>query len=120
MADNQPLLNQVYLEIGGMPAERCTELLGDLVLLTVESSLHLPDVATIVVHDSKLQWIDDAALEPGKTLKVSAKTADKDHPIFDGEILEVEPEFAPHAQRFVIRAFDRMHRLSRGQKARSF
>src|SRR5262249_3823956 len=120
MPETQSLVNQVYLEIGGMPAERTAELLGDLGTLTGGSSLPLPDVATIIVHDSKLEWIGEGRLEPGKELKVSAKTADKEQPLFDGEIFEIEPDFAPHAQRFVIRAFDRLHRLSRGQKARSF
>jgi phage protein D len=120
MPETQSLVNQVYLEIGGMSSERAVELMGDLVTLTVESSLHLPDVATIIVHDSKLEWIDEPSLEPGKEVKVSAKTGDKEQALFDGEIFEIEPDFAPHAQRFVIRAFDRMHRLSRGHKARSF
>ena len=106
MADTENLVNQVFLEIAGLPQERCVELLGDLISLTVESSLHFPDVASLVVHDSNLQWIDQAALEPGKALKVSAKSEDATHPIFDGEIVEVEPDFAPHAQRLVIRAFE--------------
>src|SRR3989442_9091890 len=120
MADTENLVHQVFLEITGLSPERCVELLGDLISLTVESSLHLPDVATLVVHDSNLHWIDEAALEPGKGLKVSAKAEDATYPIFDGEIVEVEPDFAPHAQRLVIRAFDRLHRLSRGHHARSF
>src|SRR5690349_6380654 len=97
MPESPSLQHQVYLEVGGMPAEWTVELMGDLLTVTVESSLHLPDVATIVVHDTKLQWIDDAALEPGKEVKVSAKTGDNEQPIFDGEIFEVEPDFAPHA-----------------------
>ena len=120
MADQESLLNQVYLEIGGMAAEKATELIGDLVSLTVESSLHLADSATITVHDRQLKWTDEQGLEPGKTLKISAKTGDRDHPIFDGEIVGLEPEFSPESPRFVIRAFDRLHRLSRGKKTRSF
>jgi phage protein D len=120
MSDRQQLVNQVFLEIDGMGRERVVELLADLVSLTVESSLHLPDSATLVVHDTKLAWIDDAALEPGKALKISATTGAGEHRIFDGEIVGLEPAFAPHAQRCVIRAFDRIHRLSRGRKVRSF
>jgi phage protein D len=120
MAETQNLLNQVYLEIAGMGADRATDLLGTLVTLTVESSLHLPDVATLIIHDPSLQWVDDAALEPGKALKISAKTGDSDHPIFDGEIVGLEPEYTVDAPRLVIRAFDRLHRLSRGRKTRSF
>jgi phage protein D len=120
MSDTQGLVNQVFLEIDGMSGERVVELLADLVSLTVESSLHLPDSATLVIHDTQLRWIDDAGLEPGKALKISAKTGEGEHRIFDGEIVGLEPAFAPHAQRCVVRAFDRLHRLSRGRRVRSF
>ena len=63
------LLNHVYIEIDGQPQD---ELVGDLVALTVESSLHLPDSATLVLHDSRLHWIDQQTLEPGKSLKIKA------------------------------------------------
>src|SRR3982751_3088631 len=90
MPDTLGLLSQFYLTIEGMSDSLAQELVGDLLELTVESSLHLPAVAT------------------------------SEHPLFDGEIVEIEPDFRPGAQRFVLRAFDRMHRLSRGRKVRSF
>ena len=112
------LLNQVYVEIDGQSQ---VELLNDLVALTVESSLHLPDSATLVVHDQRLHWIDFAGLEPGKTLKIKAKAGGgAEHVLFDGEIVGLEPAFVAAAQRLVIRAYDRLHRLSRGRKVRSF
>ncbi len=99
------------------------ELMQDLVLLTVENSLHLPDVATVVVHDTRLKWVDEAGLEPGKGLKVRClpgSEGSQEQVIFDGEIVEIEPEFSASAQRLQIRAFDRLHRLARGQQVRSF
>lgn len=111
------LLNHVYIEIDGQPQD---ELVGDLVALTVESSLHLPDSATLVLHDSRLHWIDQQTLEPGKSLKIKANTDGKEHPLFDGEIVGLEPAFVQDAVRLVVRAYDRLHRLSRGRKVRSF
>src|SRR5262249_23286345 len=87
-----------------------------------ESSLHLPDVATLRITDSALRWIDEKGLEPGKRLKVSAKGPESknENPLFDGEIVELEPEFTPSAQVLTVRAFDVLHRLSRGRYVRSF
>jgi len=120
MADQAALTTQFYVTIEGMDPSTVVELMGDLLEVTVESSLHLPDVATVVVHDSHLRWIDDARLEPGKGIQISAKEQQNEHPLFDGEIIELEPEFGAASQRLVIRAFDRLHRLARGRYVRSF
>jgi phage protein D/phage baseplate assembly protein gpV len=119
---SQKLISHFFLEVEGMPESAGVELMQGLLSVVVESSLHLPDVATIRVTDTALRWIDDKRLEPGKRIKVSAegpesKTA---HPLFDGEIIELEPEFVVGAQNLTIRAFDVLHRLSRGRRVRSF
>src|SRR5438093_4587112 len=107
------LLSHFYVKIDG--ADASEEFMHALVEVTVESSLHLPDVATLVLHDPRLRWIDDAHLEPGKAVQVSAKTGRSEHLLFDGEIVEIEPDFGLSTQRLVVRAFDRLHRLARGR-----
>jgi phage protein D len=91
--------------------------------ISVENSLHMPDAATIVLNDPGLKWIDDAGLAPGKTIEISASAAAAGSvakAIFDGEIVGLEPEFGHSTHKLTIRAFDRLHRLSRGRKVRSF
>jgi phage protein D len=115
------LLNQIYIKLGGGDAP--PDLMQALVEVTVESSLHLPDVATIVLHDPGLRWIDFAPLSPGTALVISTKmseTGASAQPIFDGEIVELEPGFRPGLQDLTVRAFDRMHRLTYGRQVRSF
>ena len=114
------LQNHFVVEIEGLGREDGVALMGDLIEVTVESSLHLPDVATIVLHDAALKWVDDRRVEPGKGLKLSAKAEEDDRPIFDGEIVEMEPEYSAATQRLTLRAFDRLHRLTRGHHVRSF
>src|SRR4030095_3667499 len=95
----------------------------DVFEVTVQNSLHLPDVATIVLNDPKLKWIDDTLLSPGKSIEIhgtAAPTPTKADVIFDGEIVELEPEFGSKMHRLTIRAFDRLHRLARGRFVRSF
>ena len=120
MPETQKLLSQFFVAIDGATQGVAQELMGDLLEITVESSLHLPDVCTLVAHDSKLKWLDESKIEPGKTLVISAKAEGDEQPLFDGEIVELEPDFHPGSQRFVLRAFDRLHRLSRGRFVRSF
>jgi phage protein D len=122
MADSPRLLDHVFVTVEGLTGPPEQELRAALVDVTVESSLHLPDVATLVVHDSGLRWVDEAKLEPGKALQVSAKgsESENEHPIFDGEIVEIEPDFVGGAQLLRVRAFDRLHRLARGRHVRSF
>jgi phage protein D/phage baseplate assembly protein gpV len=106
---------------GSLVAE---ELMRDVFDITVENSLHMPDAATIILNDPGLKWIDDPVLAPGKPIEISAsppEVAGSDAKrIFDGEIVGLEPEFGPATHKLTIRAFDRLHRLSRGRKVRSF
>lgn len=118
MSDTSGLLSQFYLTINGADAPE--EMMRDLLEVTVDTSLHLPAIATFVLHDPRLLWIDDPRLEPGVTLEVSAKSERTPQPLFDGEIVELEPDFGPGTQRLVVRAYDRLHRLSRGRHVRSF
>lgn len=116
------LISHFFLDVEGMPESAGIELMHSLLSVVVESSLHLPDVATIRVTDTALKWIDDKRLEPGKRIKVSAEgpVSKGAHPLFDGEIVELEPEFLVGSQNLTIRAFDVLHRLSRGRRVRSF
>src|SRR5215213_8237607 len=122
MAEPQNLISHFFLDVEGMPESAGIELMQGLLSVVIESSLHLPDVATIRVTDTSLRWIDDKKLEPGKRIKVSAEgpQAKSAHPLFDGEIVELEPEFVVGTQNLTIRAFDVIHRLSRGRRVRSF
>ncbi|MGI8856583.1 MAG: VgrG-related protein [Thermomicrobiales bacterium] len=118
MADTAHLLSQFYVKIDGQNASE--EFMHDLTEVRVENSLHLPDVATLVLHDAHLHWVDFAGLAPGKTVQISAKSGQKEQPVFDGEIVELEPEFSPSMPLVVVRAFDRLHRLARGRFVRSY
>src|ERR1700730_1542792 len=112
------LLSEIEVTLNG--SEAPTTFMIDLLEATVENSLHLPDMATLVLYDQKLTWIDDERLAPGKTLKILFSIGTQRQTVFDGEIVEIEPNFDKQIQRLIIRAFDRMHRLARGQQARSF
>jgi phage protein D len=121
MPDGNTLISQCHLKIDGTLVS--TEFNASLAEVTVENSLHMPDVATVILSDPTLHWIDSPLLAPGKALEVSTTaTAERSRsrPVFDGEIVELEPEFGNKTHRLTIRAFDRLHRLARGKRVRSF
>lgn len=118
MLDTRGLLSQFYLQINGEDAP--DEIVRSLIEITVETTLHLPSVATVRLHDPDLVWIDDERFSLGKPLVVTARNDEEMQTVFDGEIVELSPHFDPHSQELVVRAFDRLHRLARGRQIRSF
>jgi len=118
MPNNTNLFSVIDVKIDGTNAS--DEFMRDLLEVTVENSLHLADVATLVLNDARLYWLDETLLMPGKAIQISAKTERQENLLFDGEIVEIEPNLEAGTKRLVVRAFDRLHRLSRGRHVRSF
>jgi phage protein D len=121
MSETSTLVSQCFIKIDGALVSE--ELMRALFEVVIDNSLHMPDVATIVLNDPELKWIDDPMLAPGKTVEIETSATpvrSKAGGVFDGEIVEVEPEFGAQTHRLTIRAFDRLHRLSRGLRVRSF
>jgi phage protein D len=62
-------------------------------------------------------------MAPGKAIEIHTKATpekSKARPVFDGEFVELEPQFEQGTHHLIVRAFDRLHRLSRGRSVRSF
>ena len=118
MSDTTRLQAQFYITIDGQAVS--AEMQNSLTEVTVESSLHLPDAATITLTDKNGKWVDEPLLMPGKSLKVAVKIGESRADLFDGEIVEIESDFSPGDRSTVVRSFDRLHRLARGRQARSF
>ncbi len=97
-----------------------SEMQDDLLSVTVESSLHLPNTATLVINDPNLKWVDHAKVMPGKALKIQAESGAGPATIFEGELVELEPHFEPEGMKLTIRGFDKLHRLTRGRFVKSF
>lgn len=119
MSDRNSHVSHFYVSIDGTNANE--DFMASVLEICVENSLHMPDMCTIQLQDPSLRWVDDASLMPGKGLVIKAKDDQgTDVLVFDGELVELEPEFQQGSQRLVVRAFDRLHRLDRGKQVRSF
>src|SRR5262245_29369144 len=66
-------------------------------------------------------WIDDAVFSLGNTVEVKLGYGDKLDTLFKGEIVGIEPSYsADRLPRLQVRCFDRLHRLTRGRKSRTY
>jgi len=118
----QQLMDHLYIKIEG--ADLPAEAMDDLVEVTVDSSLHLPDMFTLHLHDEKLKWVDDDLFSLGKEVEISALPEEEggsSHVLFKGEITALEPEFGEGTQAtLLIRGYDRSHRLHRGTQSKAY
>jgi uncharacterized protein involved in type VI secretion and phage assembly len=105
------------------------EVMNDLYSLEVDISLDVPDMALITFHDNKLNLVNDTKYDPGKSVEVKmvgeAVQQNGSHPtetsVFKGEIVGLEPQFNKGGTSlFIIRAYDKRHRLTRATKTRVF
>ena len=125
------------VEIGGQEAP--PELIKDLLQITVEESLHLPAMFTIVIHNSYLPtndrseyqpWRHEKLFEIGKKIKIGFISSTTQDPNFEqteegylieGEITAIEAHFNSKSEApIIVRGYDKSHRLHRGRHNRSF
>lgn len=112
-------------------------LMGDLIQIVVEESLHLPGMFTLIVRNDykpgqaqDKPWRYKDLLQIGKPVKigfVSSTTQakefsqEKQGDVLEGEITAIEAQFGETTQApIIVRGYDVSHRLHRGQFNRSF
>ncbi|MBU7584093.1 MAG: VgrG-related protein [Nostoc sp. TH1S01] len=123
------------LQIDGTDAS--ADLINDILQITVEESLHLPGMFTLVIRNdyfpgltTEATWKHQKLFAIGKKVKigfVSSTTQNADFEdaeqgyVLEGEITAIETEFTSGSQApIVIRGYDISHRLHRGRYNRSF
>lgn len=121
MPDEQKLMDHLYIKIDGndLPAEA----MDDLIEVVVDSSLSLPDMFTIHLHDERVQWVQGDLFGLGKEVEISAipEEGGRSKPLFKGEITATEPDFGEGTQaNLLVRGYDRSHRLHRGTHSKAY
>ncbi|WP_055074141.1 VgrG-related protein [Pseudanabaena sp. 'Roaring Creek'] len=112
------------------------DLNADILQISVEESLHLPGMFTLIINNDYFPgnlepaWKHQSLFEIGKKIKIgftSSTTEDADFAqeeteyILEGEITAIETEFNEKSQApMIIRGYDISHRLHRGRYNRSF
>jgi uncharacterized protein involved in type VI secretion and phage assembly len=126
---------QPQLKIGGQNAS--DELLEDILQISVEESLHLPGMFTLVIkndyfpgRDEDKPWKHKALFAIGKEIEIGFTSSTTESDEFDdaatgnvlkGEITGIETHFTSDSQApIIVRGYDVSHRLHRGRFNRSF
>jgi phage protein D len=93
----------------------------DLVEITVDGSVHLPDMAVLSFVDVDFRWSSADELKPGQELRIKFGYERELEEVFVGEITAVEISGEPRGgQRLLVRGYDRAHRMHRGRRTRTF
>lgn len=128
-------LSRPLLQIGGKDAS--LELVQDILQISVEESLHLPAMFTLVIHNTYLPgrprhetWRHEKLFSIGEKIKIGfisstteAKAFNKAEEgyLIEGEITAIEVNFTNKSEaHIVVRGYDESHRLHRGRYNRSF
>jgi uncharacterized protein involved in type VI secretion and phage assembly len=108
------------IKVGG--ALLSASIMNNLVELTVDTSLDVPDMFVLRFHDDQYELIDGAVLDLGKEVEI-AFADDNRQPVtlMKGEITGLEPHYDEEMNTWLtVRGYDKRHRLNRGTKIRVF
>ncbi len=86
--------------------------------VTVDTSLFMPDMFVILFFDDDMVFMDDEnTFDIGKEVEILVG----DKQLIKGEITAIEPDFSETSKAtLLIRGYDKSHRLHRGKKTRTF
>ncbi len=89
--------------------------------ITIEQNLHLPDAFSITFDDVGIMLTDQNILPIGAEVEIAMGYGEAPRKVFNGEVTAHAVDFAHGAQAFfIVRGYDRAHRLQRGRQSRSF
>ena len=110
---------QIYVKANGSPI--AAGMLDDLIEAVIDSSVHLPDMATLTFANADFRWSNADALELGAELRVELGGNDLRREVFVGEITAMELSSDIVGVAYLkVHAYDRAYRLHRGRKTRVF
>ena len=97
--------------------------MNNLVEITVDSSLDVPDMFVIYFHDDKYELMDGATFDLGKEVEIGFVDQASSTPVtvMKGEIVGIEPYYDEEMNAWLtIRGYDKRHRLNRGNKVKTY
>ena len=117
MADASAFSTDVKVSFDGTEIDA-----SDVVSIIVERDLDQPDMAVITLRNDHDKHTKDR--KPAQTVEIKAGGQNEGAPmasLFKGEIVAIEPTYKAHGDsRVVIRCFNKMHRMLRGKKSKTY
>lgn len=137
MAKQGEYVDNIKVELEGQAVSQ--NLKNDLLQITVEESLHLPAMFTMLIDnryfppsnkDEFQPWQHENLFEIGQKVKIGFIASTSKDPNFEtkeegylieGEITAIEVHFNQNSEApIIVRGYDKSHRLHRGRHNRSF
>jgi len=107
---------QVYVSLNGESVELAQ---GNLIEVQVDQTPDMPDSAEIVLADAP-RWTAELNLGDSLTVDLSGAEGSR-QTVFKGEVVGIEAIYKTNNRsEVIVRAFDRLHRLTRGRKSRTY
>lgn len=122
-AISQPELANCEMVFGGQKLDRSLLTLGSSV--SVDLAVGKPGMFMLGMagygKNQDFKWMEDKTFAPGTTVEVKMGYGNHLAPVFFGETVGIDASFSPsEPPRLTLRAYDLLHRLSRGAKRRAF
>jgi phage protein D len=104
------------IKVNGQPLN--PDVVGALKEVRVDQGLRLPDRCSLRISDPEFALIDRAAFPLGARLQASFAAPDTRQlaPVFDGEVVAIEPEYTVDGTILALSALDKSHRLDRTRR----
>lgn len=119
MTNSSPLVAQVVIKLEGAPLAAARASL--LIDMAVEDDLDQPAMCVLRFQDQNYQLTDGNDFKLGTAIELrAANRRGQTGTIFIGEVTALETEQEQSRTTFLVRAYDRSHRLHRGRKTRTF
>jgi len=121
---SQPLVPLFAVIINGSPLKAAE--LAYVTSIAVNEDVHQPGMATIELSGAdtlgkRLPWVADARFDIGHAIEIKLGYGGRLERLFAGEITGLEPHYTANGvPSLTVRGFDRLHRLMRGRKSRTF
>jgi uncharacterized protein involved in type VI secretion and phage assembly len=89
--------------------------------MVVEEDLAQPSMLVLRFHDPEFTLIDGSTFALGKEVEISvAPPSGAPKKLLTAEVTSLEIEFEQFEKLYVVRAYDKSHRLHRGRKTKSY
>ena len=119
MATETLLMDEFFVQVDG--SDLALDYIRVLEEAIVEDDLSQPAMFSLRFHDQDLQLIDGNQFKVGSEITLGATDSkDKRKTILVGEVTALEAEFDQFHTAFVVRGYDKSHRLYRGRKTQAF
>lgn len=128
MPATQDQLHLAHCNLKLLGTQADPAIMVDLLEVTIENSLLLPDVCSLHIYDNTFAKLDSDTFKHGTDVEVligyddkAADSASNMISVFHGEITAVEMEMNSDGETVLIaHCMDLSHRLHRGRKSRTF